>query len=274
MLRSLAIAAIACALPAEALADARSLPFTYPTDTLPAGTAEIDQYVDLVPLRALSTSAMRETSYLASALQTEVEMGLTDRLELALTVTVVPELGADLVGKARFGAIGTGFKQRLRFRVNEDPHVWPVIGNFAVLLELTENDSYVEAEGRALFERLLTDRFRLVANVGIEHQWLYTEDRVWVFSTSAGAAYEVSPKLRVGFEGWTREELPQPKVDDKAFGQRRQVYAGPTLVIASGRVWWATGVYARLTERDHDLEPGDQYGRVWVRSMIGYALSR
>ena len=33
-------------------ANPRALPFTYTTDTLPAGQAELEQTVDLVPLRA------------------------------------------------------------------------------------------------------------------------------------------------------------------------------------------------------------------------------
>jgi hypothetical protein len=274
MHRLAVLAVVTLALPATARGDARTLPFTYTTDTLPGGAAEIDQFIDLVPLRAASKPQLGEASYLASALQTEIELGFTDRIELALSVTVLPELSADLVGKARLAGLGTGLKQRLRYRVNEDQHVWPVIGNLAVFLELTENDAFVEAEGRALFERLLSDRLRIAVNFVGEHQWLYTKERNWVFSASAGAAYEVSPRLRFGIEAWTREEFPQPKVDDKLYGQRRQVYAGPTIVIASGRIWWTTGVYARLTERDHDLEPGEPYGRVWVRSMIGYALSR
>jgi hypothetical protein len=38
------------------------------------------------------------------------------------------------------------------------------------------------------------------------------------------------------------------------------------------KAWWAVGVYARLSGAGHDLEPGEPYGRVWLRSVIGFDL--
>jgi hypothetical protein len=39
-----------------------------------------------------------------------------------------------------------------------------------------------------------------------------------------------------------------------------------------GKLWWALGVYARITDTAHDLQPGEPYGPVYIRSLIGYDL--
>ncbi len=36
-----------------------------------------------------------------------------------------------------------------------------------------------------------------------------------------------------------------------------------------GPVWWASGVYARVSDPSHDVQAGDAYGRVWVRTVVG-----
>jgi hypothetical protein len=56
VLALIAATALAAA-PATSRANPRALPFTYTTDTLPAGRVEIEQYVDLEPLRAISPTS-------------------------------------------------------------------------------------------------------------------------------------------------------------------------------------------------------------------------
>ena len=89
-------------------ANPRALPFTYTTDTLPAGAVEIEQYVDLVALRAISPSSSLAEWYLPSAFQTEIEIGLADRLELGLYLTFVPDAGEQFASKAVFPGAGNG----------------------------------------------------------------------------------------------------------------------------------------------------------------------
>jgi len=43
-------------------------------------------------------------------------------------------------------------------------------------------------------------------------------------------------------------------------------------MINFGRLWWAVGAYLRVTDPSHNLVPGEPYGPVYVRSMIGYDL--
>ena len=50
------------------------------------------------------------------------------------------------------------------------------------------------------------------------------------------------------------------------------MYVGPTLLGQFGRLWWAGGAYARLTDHSHTLSAGEAFGNYWVRSVIGYDL--
>ena len=43
-------------------------------------------------------------------------------------------------------------------------------------------------------------------------------------------------------------------------------------MINFGNLWWAVGAYFRVTDFSHTLAPGEPYGPVYVRSMIGYDL--
>src|SRR4051812_25607729 len=82
-----------------AIANPRPLPFTYPYETLPAEEAEIEQYVDLTPVRVVDTtnpSGSATTWDQQYALQTEFEYGITDRLELGLYIVFVNDAGGPL----------------------------------------------------------------------------------------------------------------------------------------------------------------------------------
>src|SRR5260370_28868445 len=89
---SLALVGSAAALVAAnrpASANPRPLPYTYPYETLPAEQAEIEQYIDISPVRivdpedATGNGRIWDQQY---RLQTEFELGITDRLDLGLYV--------------------------------------------------------------------------------------------------------------------------------------------------------------------------------------------
>ena len=134
--RSLAwfVAALSLA-PAVASANPRPLPFTYIYETLGEGDAELEQYVDYVPTRALTVDNKRAW-YGATQMQTEFEYGITNRLELGLYVTYAPTPGNDLAAASHL-TVGNGVKQRLRLRLAEAGE-WPV--DVAFYGEVTENE--------------------------------------------------------------------------------------------------------------------------------------
>lgn len=253
-----------------ASANPRPLAHTLTTDTLAPGDVDLVTTADLVPLRRLS--GMREVSYLASAFATELEIGIVDRLELGLSATFVPSLDARFPAAGLFAGTGTGLRQRLRYTINEDPDTWPIVGNVAALAEVSETENEVTFDGRLLFERRF-DRLRVAFNISVAYQ-LYFDDRgAWAITPSGGVTYEITPKLHIGAEAWQRGEYPDQKlVSPRPFSFRPQAYAGPSLMLWLGKAWWTVGGYARITDADHDLEPGEPYGRFWFRSVVGFDL--
>jgi hypothetical protein len=251
-------------------ADPRALPMTYSTETVSAGSTELELFVDLVPLRAISPTTTEETSYLASAFQLELGVGLAERLDLGLYATLVPSVGDQLAGTGQFPALGTGLKQRLRYTVNETPGQWPI--DVGVYGEVAENEREIEVEVKLLLERR-AGRLRLAANLSAGHEWYFSGQREWEVSPSAGATLELTSRYHVSIEGFLRGEYPQnPRPEQRMFGLGPHVYAGPAVALAFDKAWWSFGAYLRLTEGGHDLEPGEPYGRAWLRSAVGIDL--
>jgi hypothetical protein len=265
----LCVAGGLAATSATSRANPRSLPFTYTTDTLPAGKVEMEHYVDVVPLRAISPATGDTEWYLPSAFQTEIEIGLTDRLELGLYMTFVPDPGEQYANTAQFPGVGTGLKQRLRY-VFADPGAWPI--DVGVYGELVENEREIELEGKILLQKRL-DRLRIAANVSAEYEWYFSDQREIVLNPSLGASYEITPSFHLGIDSWLRGEYPRnPKPPARTFGLGPQAYVGPAMMINFGPLWWSVGAYVRVTELSHELQVGEPYGPIYVRSMVGYDL--
>jgi hypothetical protein len=251
-----------------ARATPRPLPFTYGTETNPQGSSEVEQYVDVTPVRARSTSSGAPTWYLGSQFQAEYEYGITDRLELGLYVTWAPGPGDALTGAAQLTE-GNGLKQRLRW-VFAAPGAWPI--DVGVYGEIVENDREIELEAKLLLRRRF-GRLRVAANLVGEYELYYSGDaRDVVLAPTIGATYEISPSLHVGLEGWSRAEYPHPAPAKRAYGLGPHVYAGPALLLNFGRLWWSVGVYGRVTDASHTIQPGEPFGRLWARSIIGIDL--
>jgi hypothetical protein len=265
---ALAAAAVLAAA-ATARANPRALPFTYTSDTLGPGQVEIEQYVDLVLLRALSPSTSQRQWYLPSAFQTEIEVGLADRLELGLYFTFVPDPGEQFANKALFPGTGNGLKQRLRY-IFADPGAWPI--DVGVYGELVENEREIEIEAKLLLQKRF-DRLRIAANLSGEYELYFSEQREFVLNPSLGATYEITPSFHLGLDAWLRGEYPtNPSPPSRTFGLGPQAYVGPAVMMNFGKLWWAVGGYFRVTEPSHDLQVGEPYGPLYVRSMIGYDL--
>jgi hypothetical protein len=254
---------------ATSRANPRALPFTYTTDTLPAGKVEIEQYVDAVPLRASDGATGTFQWYLPTAFQTEIEIGLTSRLELGLYMTIVPDAGEQFTQKAVFPGTGNGIKQRLRY-ILADPGAWPI--DLGVYGEISENEREIEFEGKVLLQKRF-DRLRIAANVSSEYELYFSEQREWVLNPSLGATYEITPAFHLGIDSWLRGEYPtNPKPPTRTFGLGPEAYVGPAVMFNFGRLWWSVGGYVRATDFSHTLQVGEPYGPVYFRSMIGYDL--
>src|SRR5262249_6010966 len=87
-------------------------PFTYTYDTLGEGEAELEQYADIIPLKARNAGSGALQWYAVTQFQTEFEYGISNRLELGLYITYVPRASEALTDTA-VTTEGTGSKQRL-----------------------------------------------------------------------------------------------------------------------------------------------------------------
>jgi hypothetical protein len=263
---ALATCSVAVAMAGSAAATPRPLPFTYTTETLGKGELEFEQYADMTPVKALDDSG--SPVWLANTqFQTEFEYGITDRLELGLYVVYVP-------GQPNYTAVPemtetTGVKQRLRY-VFADPGEWPI--DVGVYGELVENQTEFELEGKILLQRRL-GKLRVDANLWAEYELYYaTPEKTAVLNPTLGATYEVTPSVHPGIEGWMRVEFPNPAPNPREFGEGPVGYVGPVVLLNFGKLWWSTGIYARVSDVNHVMQPGEPFGPVWGRTIVGFEL--
>jgi hypothetical protein len=259
---------LASLLPGRAWCNPHALPFSYPYATLPKGLSEIEQYVDLTPVRASLNAETGETvTTLGSALVTEVEYGLTDRLELGLYMRFFTEPNTSAGdSQLRFD----GLKQRLRYRF-ADPGAWPV--DLGLYGEIAEFSDEIELEGKVILERRI-GRWQLLANLWAEYAMHYSGERAWLANPTAGASFEIVPAFRVGIEYWMHGEIASNQSDGapRDFNAQFHHYIGPAVLLQGARVWWAVAPYIRLDSWRRAGEVGDEFGRLWVRTIIGIEL--
>jgi hypothetical protein len=252
---------------AVATATPRPLPFTYTTETLGQGDLEVEQYVDMTPAMALDDRG-QAVGYIGTQFQTEFEYGITDKLELGLYVVYVPT-PSGYVGVAEMTE-KTGAKERLRY-VFANPGEWPI--DVGVYGELVEGDTEAELEAKILLQRRL-GKLRIDANLWGEYEYdLSGPERDWVANPTLGATYEITPAVHLGAEGWMRVKLPNVDVPSpRPIGLGPMAYVGPAVLFNFGKLWWSTGIYGRVTDVGRQVHPGDGFGPVWARMVLGFEL--
>ena len=250
-------------------ATARALPFTYNYETNAEGEGEIETYIDLVPVKALTPDGKSQTALL-SQFQTEFEYGITNRLELGLYVTFQPQPNGFAQGTTFPSLLeGNGSKQRLRYRI-ADPGVLPIdIGLYG---EVTENENEIELEAKVILQKRIGN-LAIAANVVVEREFDFTGEASWILDPSAGAWFQVTPTFQPGFEWWMTKDWTNWPTAEGAFNHDLQQYVGPTVHLNLGRVWWTSGAYARVSDLNHSIVPGvDTFGPLWFRTVIGVNL--
>lgn len=251
----------------SAAANPRPLPFSYIYETLAEGETELEQYVDFVPTKARATSG-KAAWYGATQMQTEFEHGITNRLELGLYVTYAPGAGSDISVAPQLTG-GNGFKQRLRYRLAEGGE-WPI--DVALYGEVTENQREIELEAKIILQKRVGP-VRMVTNLWAEREFYFDGHAEWVLNPTAGVTFEATPAFQPGIEYWMRAELEdEDEAGPRPFAAGPHHYLGPTMLLSFGKLWWSSGVYYRLNEPRRALDPGDAYGHVWARTVIGVGL--
>jgi hypothetical protein len=265
-----AAGAIAAALTwsARSTATPRPLPFTYTYDTLGEGETEIENYVDLTPVKALSTQSGKPVWYTATQFQTEFEHGITDRLELGLYLAYMPGPGDAYTSTATLTE-GTGFKERLKLRLADEGE-WPI--DVALYGELVEYTTEFEIEAKIILAKRF-GKLRVAANAWAEREFYYSvSQQDWVLNPTVGATYQITPAFHAGLEYWMRVEFPDPAPNPRPFSVGPNQFLGPALMFNFGSLWWSTGVYARVNDVNRTAQPLDDYGPIWVRTVVGIEL--
>lgn len=258
----------------HAAANPRPLPFTYQHEQLSKGDSELEQFVDYTPTRAQAVPSGDLAWYGLTQFTTEFETGLTDRLELGLYVTLAPGAPGDFTN-VPIPTDGNGIKQRLRWSLAA-PGEWPL--DVSLYGELAENEREFEIEAKVLLQRRIGFA-RIIANLSGEREMYYNGGVDWVLNPSAGVTFDPSPVVQPGLEAWMRGEWEAGEEKDEApsngsrpFGLGPHVYLGPTIMLQFSKLWWSNGFYVRVTDRSHTLQPGEGFGNVWFRTVIGLGL--
>jgi hypothetical protein len=243
------------------------LPFTYLYETLGEGDIEVEQYVDYVPVKLVpqDSSTGKPIWYGATQFQTEFEYGITNRLELGIYVSYVPQPAGASVDLTE----GTGIKQRLRYRIADEGELPIDLGIYG---ELTESHDEFEIEAKLLLQKRLGP-VKLLANLWGEREFEYAGAKEWVLSPTGGITVQVTPTFHPGLEWWMHAEYRDGQPSSaRVFDQGPHQYVGPAFLFNFGKLWWSSGGYLRLDEPTRAVQPGETFGHVWFRTIVGIEL--
>jgi hypothetical protein len=253
----------------HARANPHDLPFNYPYETLGQGEGEIEMYTDMTPLRVNADPTHATPGRLWEPwyrLTTEIEYGASDRWELALyqVFEAAPQDG----GSNSLGF--DGLKWRARTRLAEQGE-WPI--DVGLYFELETMHDELAFEEKILLQKRYKN-LRWLANLWVEQQierpWdakPYRSNVQFVVNPTTGLTYELTPTFHLGAEYWARGILGE---GDTREG-RLTHFAGPAFHLNFGKVWTSLGVYANLSDATTP-QPGEFYGPVWLRAMVGIEL--
>ena len=266
--------ALSLALASSALATPRTLPFSYPYETLSKGELEVEAYTDVNPLRVLADPADSSAGKLWSPeyrLQTEFEYGLSDRVELGFyqVFEAAPQPGGENT------LLFDGLKWRVRTRLAEAGQL-PV--DISLYLELETMFDELSVEGKVNLQRRF-GRLRLLSNLWAEEVWerpldskAHGRGTAFVINPTAGASFEVTPTFNPGLEYWARGQLAASgETEQDRENSRVHHFLGPTSHLNFGRLGWTAGLYFNLNSMSRP-QVGDAYGPVWFRSVLGLDL--
>ncbi len=239
------------------------LPFSYPHVTLPAGHLELEQYVDVVPSRAERELAGGTESVptLRFEMQSEIELGITDSLELGWYFAYQQAASADEPGLTL-----DGIKQRLRYRF-ADAGEWPV--NVGAYVEVAELYDEIELEEKVLLSKQLGP-VTVVTNLWVEQEYKLAEKRwEYLYNPTLGASFEASPRVSPGIEYWVHGNFESEEAGEEEGAHH---YLGPTLLLQTGEYFLSLGAYARLDDFGKAAVAGDPWGKFWFRAIVGIGL--
>lgn len=280
------LATVVAALAAPARGDENLLGYVYGAETLPQGKWEAYQWVTLRTGKATG-------SYRAFDLRTEIETGLTDRLQAAFYLNArahhidgVP--GFEDRDSFAFQGASAEFKYRLKS---------PYIDGYGLALYVEpgynridkiggEVEEEIELETKLIFQKnFLEDTLIWSLNYTLEPEWAigggedeeehegeaveeeHEARKELAEELSTGVSYRVAARWFVGTELRLHSEWP-----DMSQREHLAAFLGPTLHYGGERFWWTATVLPQIwgwpDDEVTDLQL-DEHERLEVRFKLG-----
>jgi len=284
---ALAVAALlgSGAIVAPLHADENLLGYVYGAETLPRGRWEAYQWITWREGKA-------EGTYRAFDLRTEIETGLTDKLQGAFYVNsrahrihAVPEL--DDRDTLQFQGVSAELKYRLKS---------PYLDGYGLALYVEpgysrvekgsgEIEKEIELEAKVIFQKnFLDDTLIWSVNYTLEPEWVVGDEeehegedeaaehdearRELAEELATGVSYRVASRWFAGAELRAHSEWP-----DFSHREHLAVFLGPNLHYGGERWWWTLTVLPQIWGRPSDEVRGlhlDEHERLEVRFKLGY----
>jgi len=248
---------IATMLALTLVAHPRPFPFTYVYPSMPAGALELEQYVDMIPLlreRENVDGTLEGIMTMRFALQTEIELGITDRIELGFYLVANQNAQTQVL---QFD----GLKQRVKVRLFEQGELPVDIALYGEIAELVDE---FEIEEKVILSTR-TGPLIIAANLWFEQEYVYGDRWKVLFNPTAGVSLELSPHVNIGVEGWMRGSFTTG-------GEPTHGFVGPILMAQLGEYWATLGGYLRLDDFGTPLVVGQQFGALYFRAIVGIGL--
>jgi len=277
---------LGAAVATPVLADENLHGYVYGAETLPRGRWEAYQWITW-------REGKGEGGYRAFDLRTELETGLTDKLQGALYVNTrghrvhgVPEL--DDRDSFQFQGVSAELKYRLRS---------PYLDGYGLALYLEpgfsrvekvsgEVEKEIELEAKVIFQRnFLDDTLVWSVNFTLEPEWVVgtreehedgaggEEDeeearRELTEELATGISYRIASRWFAGAELRLHSEWP-----DFAHREHLALFLGPNLHFGGERWWWTLTVLPQIWGRPSGEVRGlqlEEHERLEVRFKLGY----
>ncbi|HWE24555.1 MAG TPA: hypothetical protein VG496_11525 [Myxococcales bacterium] len=231
--------------PRAARADRRTMIRAYEFQTQPQGNLELELWNDVeAPQTAFADSVV--------VTRVELEYGLTDRWDMAL-YHVFEQGGPPATAPNSFHF--DSWRLETRYRLAEKGE-WPIdVMLYGELERPADFNLPFETEEKLILEKDF-GQFAVVTNL-VAEQHLFRADLGHAWEFDLGARYELMPQLRAAVEFWTTQEYVGADVS-------RNYYLGPSLSVATQRVWIQLGVGFGLD--------ASQDQQMFIRSVLGFNL--
>lgn len=251
-MRRLTIIAFAIAavlvLSTSAQADRRIFGYTYPYQTLPSGTLELEHYLDMGfngwenPDTPGDEDDWTQVNWKH---QVEFEYGITDHLDFGFY---------NVFSQKPFGTLGyDGLKLRSRYRFAEqgelfiDPAIYFEVGYFGDEVKLEEMLILAKRVGKV----------EIALNLKLEQEYKIN-DNEWEFEFLAllGIGYHFNNNFALSLEYYGKLKVEKGEVEYFVN------YLGPVFSVSAGSFYWTISIQPQLGTRD-------SLAALQVRSLFG-----